>query len=517
MLPFVPRKVAKSLQKRDNTGVSSTAAAKEPPRRLGESSRSNEREVSPAPDHATHSSKGKGKAAQDSQWLSEEEYAAMLLLTMTDYALWSDAELRRTMEFAEESYVPLVALGDRLPLSDDMPRPPEAILVKAIRAHASDIFDARMLMSAPSRAAWYGKNPTSRDAFGGYEVRLKGAKEALHRARNSVRNEWEALTIYIENVPPQYRNVASIYRLVHDLLPEMKTDGLVDRVQHISLPRHHLDKSDDQPKCKGLALVTLNRPEDLDHLLQNWPWQRPKSPSDTSSGKDLPDAIRFGFRTTTKSHWDKLNQEYLSYRQKLLEQIAQEERTNDGAGPSASVVSPPAVVEEMSAEDAPSDAPVLKLSAPYPPGCLVFVRHVHTDTNKTTLRKLLSQVFTDEESELSDDGIDYVDFNKGMNTCHIRLAAPHYTEQLVKFFSDNPIVQTEGLDSTGTRRTDGKQKAIIVELVSGEREELYWAKVPEKVRRQAVEKAVLGSGLGSGGGGEQAETGEPKRKRRRRG
>lgn len=224
-------------------------------------------------------------------------------------------------------------------------------------------------------------------------------------------------------MPPQHRNVAGIFRFVRNLLPEMKTNDLIERVQHISLPRHHLDKPDDQPKCKGLALVTMSKSEDFDYLLQSWPWQRPKSASGTSSGKDLPDAVRFGFRTTTKSHWDKMNQEYLSYRQKLLDQIAQEERTVDDAEPSASVVPPPAVVEETAAEDGPSDAPGLELSAPYPPGCLVFVRHVHMETNKTTLRKLLSQAFTNEEPGSSDDGIGYVDFNKGMNTVSLQTFA----------------------------------------------------------------------------------------------
>lgn len=33
-------------------------------------------------------------------------------------------------------------------------------------------------------------------------------------------------------------------------------------------------------------------------------------------------------------------------------------------------------------------------------------------------------------------------------------------------------------------------KPIIMEVVDGAREELYWNKVPEKIRRQAVEKAM---------------------------
>ena len=50
----------------------------------------------------------------------------------------------------------------------------------------------------------------------------------------------------------------------------------------------------------------------------------------------------------------------------------------------------------------------------YPPDCLVFVRNLHPDTNKTTLKVLFSQAFPsgDREKGL----IDYVDFTKGLDT-----------------------------------------------------------------------------------------------------
>ena len=51
------------------------------------------------------------------------------------------------------------------------------------------------------------------------------------------------------------------------------------------------------------------------------------------------------------------------------------------------------------------------------------------------------------------------------------------------------MFQSNGLDDTGTT-TDTKSNAIAVELVVGKREEFYWEKVPEKIRRQAVEKAI---------------------------
>lgn len=61
-----------------------------------------------------------------------------------------------------------------------------------------------------------------------------------------------------------------------------------------------------------------------------------------------------------------------------------------------------------------------------------------------------------------------------------------------------------------------------MELVTGKREQLYWEKVPEKVRRQAVQKALASvqgvvssnveSGNGNWGDG-TIETGKRKRQR----
>jgi hypothetical protein len=46
------------------------------------------------------------------------------------------------------------------------------------------------------------------------------------------------------------------------------------------------------------------------------------------------------------------------------------------------------------------------------------------------------------------------------------------------------------LDDSGSPPSSG-EKEITIEVVEGTREELYWMKVPEKLRKQAVEKAVF--------------------------
>jgi len=66
----------------------------------------------------------------------------------------------------------------------------------------------------------------------------------------------------------------------------------------------------------------------------------------------------------------------------------------------------------------------------YPPGCLVFIRNAHPETNKTTLRSLFSHA-REERVESGDpgrktdeDGIDYLDYKKGMDcVCSFSLFA----------------------------------------------------------------------------------------------
>ena len=195
------------------------------------------------------------------------------------------------------------------------------------------------------------------------------------------------------------------------------------RIQGISLPRHHQDKPEDLPKCKGFALVTFRDTNDVEMLLAEWPWRKaghvpnpiksraePATDTSVSSAMQQHEAQKFGFRVTTKSQWEHLNQEYLTYRLQLLDELAREE-AETLQPPTRIQAEPPAVpVAPQPARAREPLKPSLDASAPYPTGCLVFIRHVHPETNKTTLRKLFSHALE------AADSIDYVDFNKGMDT-----------------------------------------------------------------------------------------------------
>lgn len=190
-------------------------------------------------------------------------------------------------------------------------------------------------------------------------------------------------------------------------------------MQCVTLPRHHQDQPGEQPKCKGFALVTLSSSSHLETLLTRWPWNRNVDTTTMDVESETSrEARRFGFRTISKSQWNKLNEEYLSYKQSLLQEIAQEDEeygpygSQEDRGRQKRPATPSD--DEFQPEDGPPGKAVTTLSSPYPLGCLLFVRNVHPETNKTTLKTLFSATLNTSETGV--EGIDYVDFNKGMDS-----------------------------------------------------------------------------------------------------
>ena len=162
------------------------------------------------------------------------------------------------------------------------------------------------------------------------------------------------------------------------------------------------------------------------------------------------EATKFGLRVLSKAKWEGLRAEYLCYRQELVDEINtyQDEGQSEvhGGGRKRRYLDEihDQEEEQITEEDSnqtqgihiqsqsskntviPANNLVLGtasiyLNSAYPPGCLVFVRNVHSDTNKTTLRSLFlharrSSVESRVESGKKDDGgLDYLDYTKGMD------------------------------------------------------------------------------------------------------
>ncbi|OJA18089.1 hypothetical protein AZE42_04161 [Rhizopogon vesiculosus] len=448
--------------------------------------------------------KGKGKAPEPTPSskavYNEKDIYILVVLAFSDYALWIDSDLRRKTEESlqreehDAGFLPLSYLMRRAFSRENLGHehmPTEASVVKAIRTYAGDVLEVRMLVSAPSASAWHPSWTPERDSVGGYEVRRKDWSTLSENAtRDFTRAQWDDHTIYMENIPPQYHTIPGIIRFTQGLLSRYTGASTPTPVQNVTLPPHHLDKPGDRPKCKGFALITLYNTDLCRIFLERWPWRSPFQPP-KSDDFDLADvsletkeASKFGFRTISKVRWDELNQEYLTYRQRLIDELANAHELPD-VRVDSHVRDDASVVLEDSIPSPPRN--VTTVSSSYPFGCLVFSRNLHPETNKTTLRALFTTAF--KSSPLDTGSLDYIDFNKGMDTCYLRLASPDHARALVDHFSSQPVVQSHGLDDAG-KNFGASEKAITTEIIEGKKEEVYWEKVPEKIRRQAVEKAV---------------------------
>ena len=280
---------------------------------------------------------------------------------------------------------------------------------------------------------------------GGYKIRRKDWAEVTRRFPTFSPEYWDIRTIYIvrsclspsshllhfdrvllsskENIPPQFRSIIGTSKLLHRLLlrnhhTSSFSPGDYRCVQSILFPPHHQDLPDAISKCRGFALVTLSRSSDVSHLLTHFPYhnrenERSASVDDHDPSAEEREARKAGFRTLSKDRWEALQAEYVEYRDALLGRIAA------SSSASASCSTAPIPTAPADHVTVASDKPRLQhasdpLNFPlnFPPGCVIFARHIPQDTNKTALRALFSALLADS----STTALDYVDYTKGLDT-----------------------------------------------------------------------------------------------------
>ncbi|KDQ15495.1 hypothetical protein BOTBODRAFT_187311 [Botryobasidium botryosum FD-172 SS1] len=476
----------------------------------------------------TPNTKGKGKEKELSRIAKDEELerdlATLLELSFSDYAFWSAHGLRQAVSTSKDGFVPLRRLLNESVFSAHIPqpRPSESAFAKALKAHGSGFLEVRILFTEPSQGDWNDpdaqmESEQGEDA-GGYEIRRKDW-HSIKDAHPLWGTAWEGRTIYVENMPPSARSLPSLARFMHALLPppSPSQSPVPMAVQSITFPNRqsasegsNLSLGFGEIKCRGFAFVTFREVEHAERAVQEWPWDTQEASEGntaTPSNTTAVEAKKCGFRTMSKGTWVALKEEYLAYQAHLLD-LSKPTASPDpepvrSSQPIPNSNQPPPLIHHT---------PVFEHELEtYPRGCLVFVRNVHPETNKTTLKALFSAAFAEESS-----GVDYVDFQKGIDSCHLRLSTPAHATRLWSYLDSRPIIQASALDGEG-RVASGDERPIIAEIVDGKREELYWERVPEKVRRESVLKARIGAGgHDAGGAGNEPEGGSGPRKRRRK-
>ncbi|KAJ7193810.1 hypothetical protein GGX14DRAFT_587692 [Mycena pura] len=525
---FVPRKVARASKPAVNgAGILSVPTASIDKGKAREIPPLHAREHQPQPALASASA----STSTSKSPYPDADFPALLCLSLSQYRLWLDPDLRRdiarcTRVRANDGFFPLRYLLDT-PCPLAATRAPEAALAKALRAHGAAVVDVRM--AVPSD----GVLSSNQRRGGAFEIRPRFWDDADAASYPTSRVGWDGRTVYVENMPAECKTLPAVCRFILALLPPAADAGALaahTRIQGITAPPHHSDEPGVEPKLKAFALITFARAADAEALLAAFPWQRTREPlrRAEAQARETADAAegaaRIGFRACSKARWDALNAEYLAYRARILADMKQE--PEDGAASEAAPRARPGPSAGGSASarrgaEAVADTAPLAPALPYPPNCLVFVRNVDPETNKTALRAFFALPLGADAA----DAIDYVDFNKGMDSCYLRLTAAAHARRLVDHFAENPTVHARaGAPGSGggSGGGGGENVAVAAELVQGTREGVYWERVPERVRAQAVQRARgLARGDGSGGaavlardGGEGGAGRERKRRRR---
>ena len=267
------------------------------------------------------------------------------------------------------------------------------------------------------------------------------------------------LTSFKENIPPSFRSIVGISKLLRSLLPENRSSsstGDYRFIQSIYFPPHYQDPPEAQPKCKGFALLTLSEPSAASHFLAHFPYHRTPTNKgsatipadhndyDEASPEEL-EARNAGFRTLSKARWEALQSEYVQYRDALLHRIATfspstappvpavvpnpSSPSPDNNNVPESDVAPAGKGRASQDHQTPTTShpppPLARSCHDYPPGCVIFVRHVPTDTNKTALRARFSALLADDgngNDSTATAALDYVDYSKGLDS--VRLPPP---------------------------------------------------------------------------------------------
>ncbi|KAG8932087.1 hypothetical protein FRC01_000272 [Tulasnella sp. 417] len=512
---FVPRSVKakppapkaastapKSKKKRDhgalqNAEESSSTAAK-----------GKEQEVDQAPAQAD---------AKDVQM--KRELATLVELSLTNYGLWCTAQLRQILETQAEGWVSFETLIRHAPLLQNVEASPNE-LAQALRVYGTGRLELRLSL-------------TTRSARSGamFDVRRKDWEALKDQSlRDMSEEEWNARTIYVENIPPQH------YKSKHELVSFFEaclgdpSEPIV--VQDISFPpKEGRDESD--TKCRGFAFIICNSSAAAEKATREWSWVGfdPRfretlggEPMDVEgepneTGDKIWLAKRCGFRAITHRRWTELRDEYLAYRDVLIARLnARPEpeittRSSLRIAPDKNKVkSDKGAQPQLSNESATvATNSIGPTRSDYPQGCLVFVRNIHPGTKKTTLKKVLSLPFTKKRHDGSE--IDYIDWEKGLDSCYVRLSSCDHADRMVHYFTKYVQCQSEPLDDEITQSVtpDMFQKRITAKLVKGEREEIYWRKVPQKIKQVALDKS-----WNTEENLPQAEEAKPPRKRRKK-
>ncbi|BGP43851.1 hypothetical protein JCM10449v2_007908 [Rhodotorula kratochvilovae] len=161
-----------------------------------------------------------------------------------------------------------------------------------------------------------------------------------------------------------------------------------------------------------------------------------------------------------------------------------------------------------------SSEAALEVAGAFPAACVLWVRNVHEKSGRTSLKALFGALL-ETLQEGSGKGVEFVDFEKGLDTCYLRFSSPTLASLVLDYLSTTPSLHLSPTalsplaalsPSSRTAAESDLRRPLAATLLEGDAERKYWANVPEATRKAARHAAggVVGllkePGMGGGGG-----------------
>ncbi|KAJ9109004.1 hypothetical protein QFC21_000330 [Naganishia friedmannii] len=281
---------------------------------------------------------------------------------------------------------------------------------------------------------------------GGYGMQFL---DGQRRARIST-EELEQNSIFLDNVPPQYATgKEGILRLLSEVAPTLVDPTIILGIGGIaSTPAADTGGSAEGCLPMRHVVIVFNSKANAEIALR------------TISGEDadLHNGIvarlrKLGCVAKTIGELQDLRLEYLRYQAHVREILDQsvpdaEDQENDHV---------------QSVHQRTRHEEVVTSTDRYPHHCLIFLRNLPDTTNKTEIKAKL-------DVYLDGDKVDYVDWKKGQITAYVRVLRPVHASKII-----------------GGLNNEAKDDTMKAELLVDKQEEIYWMKLPEKIRAAALQ------------------------------
>ncbi|KAG8909271.1 hypothetical protein FRC02_007908, partial [Tulasnella sp. 418] len=241
---FVPRSVGKKKASSSQSQPSGSILSR-PPNNESLTEETEENEEQGAPSNAVE---------------TEKQLATMLNLALSNYSIWENNELRRLLETRQGGWISLALLMKHSPWFAECTSS-ENEIIRAYRIYGNESLEVQMIVKKRS----FEFTDTNL-----YNIRRKDWDSLSELGLRHKETEfWDDHTVYIENIPPSYRQ--PFHTLIGFVQTVMALPDKPFGIQSVQFPPREGSTQNDH-KCRGFAFIVCGSAEQQSQAIQLWSW-----------------------------------------------------------------------------------------------------------------------------------------------------------------------------------------------------------------------------------------------------